>query len=226
MECRAETPHFWPPPKMGRSAMKWIDAIGGLTVARQPDGRAAGFADCDRYDSEPGRVRSSGRHRRVCKSGSECIAGRSEGDCFTVSVCRFACRHALTVDFAARVCRPTKNAQGRHNSLRHSLWAPLTILEPPRLEATLNEHSLPFRHKPFGDFRQLALATQRTHSIRWTIPSFSSRKDWLMASEKFATGLPANVELISASCPAFPRRITLFTPMFDIMSAPGRFRCN
>src|SRR6267143_4901965 len=156
MECRAETPHFWPPPKMGRSAMKWIDAIGGLTVARQPDGRAAGFADCDRYDSEPGRVRSSGRHRRVCKSGSECIAGRSEGDCFTVSVCRFACRHALTVPIAARVWRPTKNAQGRHKYLRHSLWAPLTILESPRLEATLNEHLLPFRHEPFGDFRQLA----------------------------------------------------------------------
>ena len=156
----------------------------------------------------------------------ERVRVRSEGDRFTLCVCRVACCNALTVPVAARVWRATKSALGRHNYLRHSLWAPLTILESPRLEATLNEHLLPFRHKPFGDFRQLALATQRTHSTRWTIPSFSSRKDWLMASEKFATDLPANVDLISASCPAFPRRITLFTPMLDIMSAPGRFRCN
>src|SRR6267143_3375622 len=113
MECRAETPHFWPPPKMGRSAMKWIDAMGGLTDARQPDGQAARFADSDRYEPGPSRVRSSGRHRRDWKTGLECLAGRSEGDCFTVSVCRFACRHALTVDFAASVCRTTKNAQRR-----------------------------------------------------------------------------------------------------------------
>jgi hypothetical protein len=38
-----------------------------------------------------------------------------------------------------------------------------------------------------------------------------------MASEKFATDFPADVDLISASCPAFPRRITLFTPMLDII---------
>src|SRR6267378_2846764 len=63
----------------------------------------------------------------------------------------------------------------------------------------------------------LPQATQRTHSTRWTFPSFLSRKDWLMASEKFETDLPADVDLISASCPAFPRRITLFTPMLDII---------
>src|SRR6266849_5186299 len=39
-----------------------------------------------------------------------------------------------------------------------------------------------------------------------------------MASEKFATDLPADVDLISASCPAFPKRITLFTPRLDIVS--------
>ena len=38
---------------MGHSVMKWIDAMGGLTDARKPDGQAAGIADCNRYDSEP-----------------------------------------------------------------------------------------------------------------------------------------------------------------------------
>jgi hypothetical protein len=41
--------------------------------------------------------------------------------------------------------------------------------------------------------------------------------DWLIASEKFATDLPADVDLISASCLAFPRRITLLTPMLDML---------
>ena len=82
--------------------------------------------------------------------------GRSEGDRFTLCVCCVACRRALTVPVAARVWRPTKNAQRRDNHLSYSLWAPLAILESPRLEATLDEHLLPFGHKPFGDFRQLA----------------------------------------------------------------------
>ena len=62
----------------------------------------------------------------------------------------------MTIPVPARVCHHTKHAQGRHNHLRHSLWAPLTIVESPRLEATLDEHLLPVRHKPFGDSRQLA----------------------------------------------------------------------
>ena len=65
--------------------------------------------------------------------------GRSEGDRFTLCVCRVACRRALTVPVAARVWRPTKNAQRRDNHLSHRLWASLTILESPRLEATLDE---------------------------------------------------------------------------------------
>ncbi len=86
----------------------------------------------------------------------EGVRGRSEGDRFTLCVCRVACRRALTVSVAARVWRATKNAQGRDNHLRHSLWAPLTIVESPCLEAALDEHLLPFGHKPFGDFCQLA----------------------------------------------------------------------
>src|SRR6185437_15139938 len=38
-----------------------------------------------------------------------------------------------------------------------------------------------------------------------------------MASEKFATDLPPDVDLSSAFCPAFPSRMTLFTPMLDMM---------
>jgi hypothetical protein len=86
----------------------------------------------------------------------ERVRGRSEGDRFTLCVCRVACRNALTIPVPARVWRPTKNAQRCDNHLRYSLGAPLTILESPRLEATLDEHLLPFGHKPFSDFRQLA----------------------------------------------------------------------
>jgi hypothetical protein len=62
----------------------------------------------------------------------------------------------MTIPAVARVCRPTKNAQRRHNHLSHSLWASFAILESPRLESTLDEHLLPLSHKPFGNFRQLA----------------------------------------------------------------------
>ena len=89
----------------------------------------------------------------------ERVRGRSEGDRFTLCVCRVASHHALTVPIPTRVWRPTKNAQGRHNHLRHRLWAPLTIVESPRLEATLDKHLLPFCHKSFGDFCQLPHAT-------------------------------------------------------------------
>src|SRR5882762_2358367 len=225
MECRAETPHFWPPPKMGRFGHE-IDATVGLTVARQPDGQAARFADSDRYEPRPSRVRSSGRHRRVCKSGSECIAGRPEGDCFTVSVCRFACRHALTVDFAARVCRPTENAQGRHNSLRHSHWAPLTILESPRLEATLNEHLLPFRHEPFGDFRQLAPG-DAADPFDPLDDSFLFVAEGLVDGEReIRNGLIRKCGPHLRIVPGIPEENYLVHSMFDILSAPGRFRCN
>ena len=86
----------------------------------------------------------------------ERVRGRSEGDRFSLCACAAVCRRALTVHVVARVWRATKNAQGRHNHLRHNLRVPLTVLESPRLEATLDEHLFPFRHKPFGDFRQLA----------------------------------------------------------------------
>src|SRR6267143_4983820 len=38
-------------------------------------------------------------------------------------------------------------------------------------------------------------ATQRTHSTRWTFPSFLSRKDWLIASEKCATDFEAGNQI-------------------------------
>src|ERR1700691_3426654 len=82
--------------------------------------------------------------------------GRSEGNRFTLCVRCVACLRVLTVPVAARVRRPTKNAQRRHNHLSHCLWASLAILESPRLESTLDEHLLPLNHKPFGNFRQLA----------------------------------------------------------------------
>jgi hypothetical protein len=39
----------------------------------------------------------------------------------------------------------------------------------------------------------------------------------LIASEKLARVLPDDVDLTSASCPAFPMRITLLTPMVDMV---------
>ena len=142
--------------------------------------------------------------------------GRSEGDRFTLCVCRLAGRDALTVTIPARVWRPTKNAQRRDNHLSHRLLAPLTILESPRLETPFDKYLLSFRHKPFSDFRQLAPGNAADPFDPLDI-SVLLVAEGLIASEKFATDLPADVDLTSASCPAFPRRITLFTTMLDIL---------
>ena len=147
----------------------------------------------------------------------ERVRGRSEGDRFALSVCRVACRRALTVHAAARVCRPTKDAQGRHNHLRHGLWAPLTILESPRLEATLDEHLLPLAHKPFSDCHQLAPGNAADPFDPLDISVLLVAEGLVDCEREIRNGLTSRCGSTSASCPAFPRRITLFTPMLDIM---------
>lgn len=81
--------------------------------------------------------------------------GASERSCFAFCILG-AARCCVVIVFAvARRLRPAKNSQRRHNDLSHRLRRTFPILEVPGLQSPFDKDYGPFRHKLFGDLRQL-----------------------------------------------------------------------
>jgi len=147
-----------------------------------------------------GRVRSPGRHRpSFCKSGSGMYGWTLRRGSFHCIRLSFRVATAMTVDFGLAFAAPPRIAQGRHNSLRHSLWAPSRCLRTSAVEATSNEPlALPFRHNNFRRF-SARLPWRRSGPIRSAGRFLPFRPEGLVdGGEKSATDLPANVPWISA----------------------------
>jgi hypothetical protein len=95
--------------------------------------------------------------RRLPNKGFECVCGFAlqNGPCFAFRIRGATRRLVMIIVAVARCLGSAKNPERRDDDLSHCLRPAFPILELPRLQAPFDEDYGPFRHKPFGNLRQL-----------------------------------------------------------------------
>ena len=93
------------------------------------------------------------------------------------------------------------------------------ILEFPSLQPPFDEDYGPFRHELFCNLRQL-VPGDAANPFDALLSVLFVAKRLIDGEREIRDRFTPDVDFTSAFCPAFPRRMTLFTPMLDMMCVP------